>query len=143
MDPTPELYPHRPANWSELPARRQKLSDRKATRRYVEEIEGSAHGQLCVLYLNGALELIGAMRWCSESAPALGNETGNILGHGKAIGAVGFILARLDPSETYLPDQPSVLAVSKLRRLSAELDLPLLDYLVFPLGETVSVGGPH
>jgi DNA repair protein RadC len=143
MESTHELHSQREANWSQLPARRQKLRDRKATRRYVEEIEGSPHDQLCVLYLNGALDLIGAMRWCSESAPALGNETGNILRHGKAIGAVGFILARRDPSEKYHPDRPTVLAVGKLRRLSAELDLPLLDYLVFPLGQTVSVGGPQ
>ena len=143
MDSANNLHSERNANWSQLPADRQKLRDRKATRRYVEEMAGSAHGQLCVLYLNGALDLIGAMQWRGDSAPTLGNEIANILRHGKAIGAVGFLLARRDPGENYHPDRPTVLAVSKLRRLSAELDLPLLDYLVFPVGEAVSVGGPQ
>lgn len=128
--------------WSQLPAARQKLRNRKATRRYIAEIDGSSHGQLCVLYLNGALDLVGAMRWCGKSAPKLGHETANILRHGEAIGAAGFILARCDPSETYHPDPPTISAVSKLRRLSAELDLPLLDYFVFPAGQPVGVGGP-
>ena len=129
--------------WSQLPTSRQKLRDRKATRRYVEEMDASSHGQLYVLYLNGALDLIGAMRWLGESAPELGHETGNILKHGEAIGAAGFILARCDPGATYHPDPLIISAVSKLRSLSAELDLPLLDYLVFPAGQPVSVGGPQ
>lgn len=131
------------STWSQLPASRQKLRDRKAIRRYIEEIDHSSPGQLCVLYVSGALDLIGAMRWCGESAPGLATETRTILRHGEAIGAVGFILARTDPGENYHPDQLTVSAVSKLRRVSAELDLPLLDYLVFPVGQTVSVGGPH
>jgi DNA repair protein RadC len=131
------------STWSQLPASRQKLRDRKAIRRYIEEIDRSSPGQLCVLYLNGALDLIGAMRWCGESAPALAIETRTILGHGEAIGAVGFILARTDPAENYYPDQLTVSAVSKLRRVSAEFDLPLLDYLVFSVGQTFSVGGPN
>ena len=143
MDSANDLHSESSAQWSQVPAGRQKLRDRKVTRRYVEELDASAHGQLCVLYLNGALDLIGAMQWRGESAPALGNETANILRHGKAIGAVGFILARRDVSEKYHPDRPTILAVSKLRRLSAELDLPLLDYLVFPHGQAVSVGGPQ
>lgn len=129
--------------WSQLPASRQKLRDRNATRRYIEEIDGQCHGQLCALYLNSALDLIGAMRWCGESSPDLGHETANILRHGKAIGAVGFLLARGDPGETYHPDHSIVSAVSRLRRVSTELDLPLLDYLVFPAGQAVSVGGPR
>jgi len=128
--------------WSQLPGARQKLRDRKATRRYIEGIDGNCHGQLCVLYVNGALDLIGAMRWCGERKPELGHETRNILAHGQAIGAAGFILARSDPHKTYHPDPAIISAVSKLRRLSAKLDLPLLDYLVFPAGQTVSVGGP-
>jgi DNA repair protein RadC len=126
-----------------LPASRQKLRDREATRRYIEEIDGSSHDQLCVLYLNRALDLIGAMRWRGESAPVLSHETSNILRHGKAIGAEGFILARSDPGDTYHPDPLTISAVSKLRRVSAELDLPLLDYLVFSAGQPVSVGGPQ
>lgn len=130
------------ACWSQLPASRQKLRDRKSTRRYIEEADRSADGQLCVLYLNSALDLVGAMQWCCESPPELGSETGAILRHGKAIGAVGFILARTEPGDHYHPDPRTISAVSNLRRLSAELDLPLLDYLVFPAGEAVSVGGP-
>lgn len=128
--------------WSQLPASRQNLGDRKATRQFIEEIDSDRHGQLCVLYLNDALDLIGAMRWCGESTPGLSHETRNILRHGEAIGAAGFVLARCYPAETYHPDPPIISAVSKLRRVSAELDLPMLDYLVFPAGETVSVGGP-
>jgi len=82
------------------------------------------------------------MRWRGEATPELDRETGNILRHGKAIGAVGFILARSDSGETYHPDPPTISAVSKLRRVSAELDLPLLDYLVFVAGQHISVGGP-
>lgn len=130
------------SRWSQLPASRQKLRDRKAIRRYIEEVRRSSDDQLCVLFLDGALDLIGAMRWRGDHAPALAHETRNIFRHGKAIGAVGFILARSEPAETYRPDPPTISAVSKLRRLSAELDLPLLDYLVFPEGQSVSVGGP-
>lgn len=131
------------STWTQLPASRQKLRDRKTTRLYIEEIDRSSPGQLYVLYLNGALDLIGAMRWCGGSAPALSSETRSILGNGKAIGAAGFILARTDPGENFHPDRLTVSAVSKLRRVSAELDLPLLDYLVFSVGQTVSVGGPQ
>ena len=136
-----DSHPEIDSSWSQLPAPHQKLRDRKAIRRYLEEIDSSNHGLLCVLYLNGAQDLIGVMRWCGERTPALGNETRNILKHGETIGAVGFILARTDSGDAYCPDRPTVAAVSKLRRVSAELDLPLLDYLVFPVGQTVSVGG--
>jgi DNA repair protein RadC len=129
--------------WSQLPVSGQKLRDRKAIRRYVEEIDRSSPGQLCVLYVNVALDLIGAMRWRGESAPALVLETRTILRHGAAIGAAGFMLARTDPDENYYPDRLTVLAVSELRRFSAEFDLPLLDYLVFSVGQTFSVGGPN
>ena len=131
------------STWSQQPGTRRKLKDRKATRLYIEEIDRTSRGQLFVLYLNGALDLIGAMRWCGPSAPALGSETRIILRNGKAIGAAGFILARTDPGENYHPDPLTVSAVSKLRRVAAELDLPLLDYLVFSVGQTVSVGGPQ
>ena len=131
------------ASWSQLPASGQKLRDRKAIRQYIEGIDANCHGQLCVLYVTSALDLIRAMRWCGESAPKLGHETGNILRHGQAIGAAGFILARTDPDENYYPDRLTIAAVSKLRRVSAELDLPLLDYLVFSVGQTFSVGGPN
>ena len=130
------------SSWSQLPASRERLRNRTAIRRYIERIDGNCLGQQCVLYLNDALDLIGAMRWCDESAPKLAHETGYILRHGEAIGAVGFILARSDPGETHRPDPLTISSVSKLRSLSAELDLPLLDYLVFPAGEPVSVGGP-
>ena len=143
MDWTEKVYPQRETNWSQLPAGRQKLRDRAAIRRYVEEIGSREHDQLCVLYLNRALDLIGAIKWCGESAPALGCETELILSYGKAIGAEGFVLARRDSSEEWQPDRPTVLAVSKLRRLSAELDLPLLDYLVLRVGQTLSIGGPQ
>ena len=141
MESTNHVKSDGDAKWSQLPGRRQKLKDREAIRRYLDDIDG-AQGQLCVLYLNGALDLVRAMKWCSEGAPSLGDETRNILGQGEAIGAEGFILARREPGEEYHPDRRTVLAVSKLRSLSAELDLPLLDYLVFPVGQAVSVGGP-
>lgn len=128
--------------WSRLPAARQKLRDRKAIRRYVEEMDAARDGRQMVLYLNGAMDLVGAMEWRGKEAPALGPETKAILSSGQAIGAAGFILARTCLDQFYHPDPFTVSAVSKLRRLSAELDLPLLDYLVFSTGEPVSVGGP-
>jgi DNA repair protein RadC len=141
MDSRNDLHSGKNPKWSELPAGRQKLGDRGATRRYVEEIDGSADGHLCVLYLDGSLNLIGAMKWCGERAPVLDEQTPDILRRGKEIGAAGFILARRSPGEKYYPDPPTVLATGKLRRVSADLDLPLLDYLVFPLGQVVSIGG--
>lgn len=142
MTPRNDSHEKIGSSWSQLPASRQKLKDRKATRRYIEEIDVNCHGQLCVLYLNGALDLIEAIRWCGECPPELGNETRSMIRHGEAIGAAGFILTRRDSGETYCPNPRLISEVSKLRRLSAELDLPLLDYLVFPAGQPVSVGGP-
>lgn len=128
--------------WTQLPASRQKLRDRDAVRRWVEQIDLDRHGQLCTLYLNGSLDLVGAMRWCGERAPKLGDEMPTILKHGRLCGAAGFILARTEPAATYRPGPVTISETSKLRRLSAELDLPLLDHLVFSPGSTVSVGGP-
>lgn len=131
------------SNWTQLPATRQKLRDRNSVRCFVQGIEGSAPGQIHVFYLNDSLDVIGAMRWSGKHTPKLADETPGIIGQGKAIGASGYILACADPGESYRPPPPIVSAVSKLRRASAALDLPLLDYLVFAGDRAVSVGGPH
>jgi hypothetical protein len=126
-------------NWSELPITRKALKDREAIRELVEEISGN--DQLCALYLDSELNLIGATRWSGADAPDLGNETSRLLNKCIDFGAVGFILARIDISETYRAGPATLDAIGKLRQVSAEYEMPLLDYLVFPACEAVALGG--
>jgi hypothetical protein len=127
------------SNWTRLPVTRRTLKGEDAIRQYVEEIGGDA--QLCALYLDADLQLLGATRWSGAAAPDLGKETSRLLNNCIDFRADGFILARTDPGKTYRPGPATLAAIGRLRQIAAEYEMPLLDYLVFPSGETVALGG--
>jgi hypothetical protein len=137
-----ESHPEVESAWSQLPTNHERIKGRDAVRRYLEGVGDQALGELCVLYLSNALDLLGAARWCGLNAPQLHQESGTIFHHGEVLGAAGFIIARTVHGKVYHPDPRTVSAISKLRRVSAELDIPMLDYLIFTSTQTLSVGGP-
>jgi hypothetical protein len=137
-----ESHPEVGSAWSLLPTNHLRIKGREAVRRYLEAVGDQAVGELWVLYVGDALDLLGAARWCGSTAPLLQHESGTIFHHGQVLGAAGFIIARTVPGKVHQPDPTVISVISKLRRVSAELNMPMLDCLIFTSTQTLSVGGP-
>lgn len=63
-----------------------------------------------------------------------------IIGRGLQIGAAGFLLVHNHPSGNAAPSADDIACTARLRRLSAELDMPLLDHLIVAGDEVRAIG---
>ena len=108
-----------------------RLGGQQATIEFVKASFAHApHDHLFALYLGENLELLAV-----DSVGAGSIEDGegclsNILRKGARVGAAGFILVHNQPKGDPIPGQQEMALTRRIRSLSEDLDMPLLDHLI-------------
>ena len=107
----------------------------------VESLAEETHEWLLALFVDGELNLLAVDTVGRGSVGGCRIDFGRIYCSGKALGASAFLLVHNHPSGDPTPSPDDLRATKWLRRMSAELDLPLLDHLVVAKGGMRSIGG--
>ena len=117
-----------------------RLAGRAAVLAYVEAWRGDAALADClVLYLTKHLKLLAQYKLsCAASGPI---PTVALIAEGKKLGAAGFLLVEPNARRTRRIDKQLISETSRLRSISHEFDMPLVDYLIICGKEIMSVGG--
>lgn len=117
------------------------LRDRSALKRYVASLGSETSEWLLALYVDNDLNLLAVDTVGRGDISSVRVNFGSILGRGHALQASGFILVHNHPSGICQPSSDDIRFTSRLRWLSQELDLPLLDHCILAGEELVSIGG--
>lgn len=120
----------------------RRLGGRESVREYVQLHHRNGPDGAIVLFVSDDLDLLEANHHRGRGSPEISRNLMELVRRGRQIGAAGFLIAQVHPGERYNPDPATVAATKALRRDAADLDLPLLDHLVFTDTQTVSIGGP-
>jgi DNA repair protein RadC len=113
---------------------------RKAVRAYVESLGEEAHEWLLALYVNGHLELLAVDTVARGDASGCPVPLWKLIDRGHSLKAQGFILVHNHPSGDSTPSCSDIQVTRKLAYISHELNVPLLDHLVFARGELHEIG---
>jgi len=114
---------------------------RAQVRAYIESLGREAHEWLLALFVDKGLQLLAVDTVGHGDVSGVHVNFARILCRGHALNAAGFILVHNHPSGDPRPSRPDILVTDRLRHVSAELELPLLDHLVIAGNEIMSVGG--
>ncbi|HEX8841115.1 MAG TPA: JAB domain-containing protein [Sphingomicrobium sp.] len=113
---------------------------RSAVKAYVETLGQEAAEWLLALFVDKDMHLLAVDTVARGDVSSCRVNFGQILGRGHALKAAGFILVHNHPSGDPTPSQDDVRVTARLRHLSQELDLPLLDHLIIAGDEMKSMG---
>jgi DNA repair protein RadC len=96
---------------------------------------------LLAFYLDAGLRLIRIDRIAHGSIADAKLDVTKIIVRGADLGAAAFLLVHNHPSGDPNPSRADILATARVRYISKELDMPLLDHLIVAGGKVRSVGG--
>lgn len=114
---------------------------RAQVKAYVESLGREATEWLLALYVDQALQLLAVDTIGRGDVSGVRVKFARILCRGHALNAARFILVHNHPSGNPNPSKADIQITERLRRVSAELEMPLLDHLIIAGDEIVSVGG--
>jgi DNA repair protein RadC len=113
---------------------------RSAVKAYVESLGQEAAEWLLALFVDKELNLLAVDTVARGDVSSCRVNFGQILVRAHALNAAGFILVHNHPSGNPTPSQDDVRITARLRHLSQELDLPLLDHLIIAGDKMKSMG---
>lgn len=116
------------------------VRERSAVKAYVESLGQEAAEWLLALFVDKELNLLAVDTLARGDVSSCRVNFGQILGRAHALNAAGFILVHNHPSGNPAPSQDDVRVTARLRHLSRELELPLLDHLIIAGDEMKSMG---
>lgn len=117
------------------------IAGRKDLHRYLRFRLGSAPREsLLAFYLDVGLRLIRIDRIAHGSIAGAKLDIAKIIVRGTDIGASAFLLVHNHPSGDPNPSRADIRATERVRYVSKELDMPLIDHLIVAGGQVRSVG---
>ena len=108
---------------------------------YVETLGQEAQEWLLALYVDKDLQLLAVDTVGRGDVSTVHVNFARILCRGHALNAAGFILVHNHPSGNPKPSKADIQITGRLRRASAELEMPMLDHLIIGGDQIESVGG--
>jgi DNA repair protein RadC len=108
---------------------------------YVESLGREATEWLLALYVDQSLQLLAVDTVGRGDVSTVHVSFARILCRGHALNAAGFILVHNHPSGNPKPSKADIQITGRLRRASAELEMPMLDHLIIGGDQIESVGG--
>jgi DNA repair protein RadC len=108
---------------------------------YVESLGKEAREWLLALYVDKGLQLLAVDTIGRGDVSGVRVDFARILCRGHALNAAGFILVHNHPSGNPEPSRSDIQITGRLRRASAELEMPLLEHFIVVGDEIASVGG--
>lgn len=130
---TPILIP-RDDNWP------WRLHDRSSVVAYVASLSDEVDEWLLAMFVDPHLALLSVETIARGDARSVTINFRHLIGRGLQIGAAGFLLVHNHPSGDPRASAADVAVTSRLRRVSADLDMPLLDHLIIAGGQVRAVG---
>ena len=106
------------------------IRDRAALLEYVSSLSEETHEWLLALYVDDALNLLGVDTVGRGGVGDCRVDFGLIYCRARSVGAAGFFLAHNHPSGDPTPSRADIQVTNRLRRLSAEMDLSLIEHVV-------------
>lgn len=128
------VHPSSPKPW---PWRINRKDDLLA---YLAGLEGETVEWLLAFYVTNDLRLIAVEPPQRGAANSIDVDVAKLLCRARQLEAGGFILVHNHPAGTPRPSQRDIAFTQKLRRLSAELNVPLLDHFILAGRELVRIG---
>jgi len=107
---------------------------------YVESLGQETREWLLALFVDRDLNLLAVDTIARGTVTGCPVSFAKIAQRGLALEASGFILVHNHPSGDPRPSEPDIRITARLRHVSAELDIPLLDHLIIAGDEVMSVG---
>jgi DNA repair protein RadC len=123
-----------------LTYRHWRLPNRKAVFDYVHSLGDEAFEWLCALYVDEGLNLLAVETICVGDPDSVKLDFGAIICRGRAHGAAGFILVHNHPSGDPRPSKADKQATARLRFVSEQMEMPLLDHFIVAGDRMESVG---
>lgn len=117
------------------------LRDKRMLHEYVRSLSDETHEWLLALYVDNALNLLAVDTIARGSVSEVAVDFPTILCRGHAYKAAWFILVHNHPSGDPSPSQSDIRLTARLRYLSHEFDLPLLDHCIVAGGRIETIGG--
>jgi DNA repair protein RadC len=114
---------------------------RAQVKAYVESLGQEAREWLLALYVDKDLQLLAVDTIGRGGVSGVRVSFARILCRGHELNAAGFILVHNHPSGDPRPSRSDIEITGRLRRASAELEMPLLEHLIIAGDEVTSVGG--
>jgi DNA repair protein RadC len=131
IDPVPHIPIYRP--WH--------VRGRHAVKQYVASLSEETHEWLLALFVDRDLNLLAVDTIARGSVSGCPISFARILCRGHALRAAGFILVHNHPSGDANPSSDDIQITRRLRHISVEMDLPLLDHFIIAGDEMHSIGG--
>ena len=116
------------------------VRDLAALHAYVESLADETYEWLLALYVDDQLNLLSVDTVARGGVGECHVDIGLIYCRGRAVGAAGFFLAHNHPSGDPTPSQADREVTHRLRRLSSDLGLPLIEHVVIAKGGMRLVG---
>lgn len=116
------------------------VRNRAALFEYVRSLSEATHEWLLAFYVDIELNLLATETVAKGGLDGVPVDFGAILCRGRALGAKGFLLVHNHPSGDPTPSKTDIALTQRLRRTSAEFEMPLLDHFVVAGGEMMQVG---
>ena len=109
---------------------------------YVEGLAEEPLEWLLAFYVASDLRLIAVEPATDAEVGSVALDLGRTVCRAKQLGAAGFILLHNHPSGTARPSAADIALTRKLRRLSNDMDVPLLDHFILAGTELVRIDPP-
>ena len=106
------------------------VRDQAALMAYVGTLADEAREWLLALFVDDQLNLLSVETMARGGVSECKVDVGEIYLRGRAVRATGFFLVHNHPSGDPTPSRADILVTNRLRRLSAELDLPLIEHVI-------------
>ena len=123
-----------------LTYRHWRLPNRAAVFEYVRSLGDEALEWLCALYVDEGLNLLAVETICVGELDSAQVDFGTIICRGRAHGAAGFLLVHNHPSGDPTPSLADKKVTARLKYISDQMDLPLLDHFIVAGDRMEAVG---
>ena len=120
--------------------RGRRLSDRAAVLKFINEcFSDESSGWLFAIYLDRSLRICDLACLGRGSIDGVQVRIAEVIAQGSVVGATCFILIHNRPEGDPTPNQQDIRITGRIRQLSDELDMPLLDHFIVANGQIASV----
>lgn len=123
-----------------LAYRHWRLPNRAAVFDYVRSLGDESSEWLCALYVDEGLNLLAVETVCVGEPNSVEIDFGAVICRGRVHEAAGFLLVHNHPSGDPNPSAADKRTTARLRFVSEQMDMPLLDHFIVAGDRMESVG---
>lgn len=116
------------------------MHGRAGVKSYVASLGEEAQEWLLALYVDRAMQLLAVDTLARGDIGGCPIPFNRIIGRAFQLGAAAYILVHNHPSGDARPSSADISATVRLAKLSADLDVPMLDHLIIAGNEITSCG---